>query len=275
MRDGGGLLRNLAGEFEQAKAQVVIPTENKAVPEPAFSAANDAELVVDGRIVVDKLLRTNDPRILAIGKVAKFSRACGEAPWLEYCSAEAAGQCAADVLRAPWLGISQASTIATLRQRATAMTSWLPNGTHFAYVCKPAELSIGGKEADSGFGILASSSAEGRSCVIRERNGWVSSVAICAEHEVQGVRELGAIIGMPASCLDNLPQVRQTSELVGALTAPELGVLRHPNLPELLERVAALIVDAQGGDVDQGSLREVAFAEAAKWADSHYLQQAC
>ena len=53
---------------------VVMASEGGMVADTVAKAAADSDLVCDGRLVVDAAFRTVDPKILAAGTVAKFSR---------------------------------------------------------------------------------------------------------------------------------------------------------------------------------------------------------
>ena len=57
-----------------------------------FQCINGSGLVYDGRLVVDTRFRTNDPRILAGGTIAKFSRRVADNTLLENFNSEEVGQ---------------------------------------------------------------------------------------------------------------------------------------------------------------------------------------
>ena len=58
----------------QSEQLVILTTPCIAVPAGIQTAAAQAGLMCDGRLVVDAAFRTNDPRIFAAGTIAKFSR---------------------------------------------------------------------------------------------------------------------------------------------------------------------------------------------------------
>lgn len=58
----------------QREELVIVTTGCTAVPASVQSAAAQAGLMCDGRLVVDAAFRTNDSKIFAAGTIAKFSR---------------------------------------------------------------------------------------------------------------------------------------------------------------------------------------------------------
>lgn len=54
--------------------QVLFNFSRETVDRDAFRAINDACLVFDGRLVIDRTFRTNDPSIYAAGPLTKYSR---------------------------------------------------------------------------------------------------------------------------------------------------------------------------------------------------------
>ena len=56
---------------------LVLAPSRCEVPSCIVKAARQSNLVCDGRLVVDAAFRTFDPKILAAGPIAKFSRRSG------------------------------------------------------------------------------------------------------------------------------------------------------------------------------------------------------
>ena len=76
----------------EERCNLLVACDTPDINPNLFQCINGSGLVYDGRLVVDSRFRTNDPRILAAGTIAKFSRRVAQRTLLEHFNSAEVGQ---------------------------------------------------------------------------------------------------------------------------------------------------------------------------------------
>lgn len=79
-------------EIIEEQCDMLVACDTPDVNPDLHYAISDSSLVYEGRLVVDKQFRTNDPRIYGGGTMAKFSRSVKDPVRFEYCSSREVGR---------------------------------------------------------------------------------------------------------------------------------------------------------------------------------------
>ncbi|KAI6661590.1 hypothetical protein LOD99_13463 [Oopsacas minuta] len=186
---------------------------NKDVDVCAFKAMNDACLVYDGRLVIDRAFHTNDPAVYAAGPLTKFSRRYYCNPWrLKHYNSREVGEKLAlevltkfDPLQAEPTEAQDQNLIPTFSKPKIIYTV-LPGSTYYLDIFKPIPDELKTEEK-SKFNpqkqLITTTEENGYFSIILDEYGYVVHVTCLANSKFE-VENIIAIYGMHEKLLNNL-----------------------------------------------------------------------
>eukprot|EP00041_Stephanoeca_diplocostata_P000068 m.13230 g.13230 ORF g.13230 m.13230 type:complete len:1127 (+) comp10075_c0_seq1:130-3510(+) len=163
--------------------KVLVSLDRKTVNRANFTAVNDSCLVFDGRLVVNNIFATNDPRIYAAGPFTKYSRkyAAGVAQPGTYNSVELGHALATRVLQkidpltespAP---VPNGDKVLPTMTRPVVTGAVLPGGFHYLRISPPGGCPAAAERGDR---ILRTTTSKGVFEVCIDRYSKVSEICI-------------------------------------------------------------------------------------------------
>ena len=189
------------GESKSITCDYMVCCDEPEMDPVICTCLNDSSIVYDGEIVVDAGFHTNDPRILAGGHFAKFSRKYGMEMHLGwYNQTEVGGLIAASLLGD--LGLAAGDhpdALPELAQPALCSVH-LPDGKHYAYAGDPFYVAANKPLATPEGGRLAVSIDAGQYvCLGIDEVDCVAFIVTCGD--VLDVGLLARMVGLHISYL--------------------------------------------------------------------------
>ena len=187
--------------------------DDKDVNSCAFKAMNDACLVYDGRLVIDRAFHTNDSAIFAAGPLTKFSRRYYCDPWRlkHYNSKEVGEKLAIEVLKNfdPLQAEStetQDQNLIPSFQKPKVFQTMLPGSKYYLDVFKPIPDELKSEEK-SRFNtqkeLITTTEENGYFKIVLDEHGYVMQITCLANSKIE-FENLIALYGMHEKLLNNL-----------------------------------------------------------------------
>ena len=192
---------------------LLLYLHEKDVDSSAFKAMNDACLVYDGRLVIDRDFHTNDSSIFAAGPLTKFSRRYYCDPWRLKCynSREVGEHLAIEVLKmfdplqAEASEVQDQNLIPTF-SNPKVIHAILPGDSCYLDIFTPIPDELKSEEKrkfSSKRELITTSDASGYFRIILDENGYIVHLTCLAKTKFE-IENIIALFGMHEKLLNNL-----------------------------------------------------------------------
>ena len=250
----------------------------------AFKAMNDACLVYDGRLVIDRAFHTNDPSIYAAGPLTKYSRRYYCDPWrLKYFNSREVGEKLAievlknfDPLQAEPTEVQDQNLIPTFT-KPKIVQCILPGSTYYLDIFKPVPDELKTEEKsryNPQKELVTTAEDSGYFRVVLDEYGYVTQVTCLANNSFE-MENIMALYGIHEKLLNNMHsrfKTRKITDFYKFFRESSLLAVFHDRFEDFKQELQQILATQTLNDDTEETFQDKVhqiFAKDWKMSDLH------